>query len=519
MRLLAKPAAWLRAGATLTPEFAMRNPIRDQFTAAIFSEHGFIPGVDLVRGMFEVAGNTETYQLWRMGGGQHAILVSVDREGNQQTLTDLLRSRIGKAGQFIIHPLRLLQTVSGFMEEATRLGEFKRALAATKDPTQAAFASREVTLDFQRIGAKTRALNAIIAFWNANIQGTDQFIRKHKNSPVATTLKALLYLTLPSVLLYYANRDDGRWEDIPQWQKNTFWIVLPGFISKDDWHNLTPDEKAKRLDLLSSYRIPKPFVVGQIYGSIPERIMEWIDTKKPGLFDEMMKSLSQGATPGFLPTALLPVIENMANHSFFYDRAIVPEAKVDLLPSEQFATYTSDTAKMIGKALNYAPAKVDNLIQGYFAGLGRYAVELLDAIKKGITGEKGVPDPALNLSETPIIRAFVVRDPIGSGSESVNDFYKIYGKADAGKKYYNGLVEAGKDDEAEKYLEQHTEIKFAKELRSIAREISEYTKEKDNIKKDPDLTPEEKRKQIKEIEAAISDIAYNALQMTLDYEQ
>jgi len=50
------------------------------------------------------------------------------------------------------------------MEEATRLGEFKRALAATKDPTQAAFASREVTLDFQRIGAKTRALNAIIAF-------------------------------------------------------------------------------------------------------------------------------------------------------------------------------------------------------------------------------------------------------------------------------------------------------------------------------------------------------------------
>ena len=34
-----------------------------------------------------------------------------------------------------------------------------------KDPIEAAFAAREVTLDFARLGSKTKAVNSIIAFW------------------------------------------------------------------------------------------------------------------------------------------------------------------------------------------------------------------------------------------------------------------------------------------------------------------------------------------------------------------
>ena len=41
--LLRAPARILRAGATLTPSFIARNPIRDQMSAAVYSRNGYIP--------------------------------------------------------------------------------------------------------------------------------------------------------------------------------------------------------------------------------------------------------------------------------------------------------------------------------------------------------------------------------------------------------------------------------------------------------------------------------------------
>jgi hypothetical protein len=42
-RMVSIPARTLRAGAVLAPEFIARNPVRDQFTALAFSEHGYPP--------------------------------------------------------------------------------------------------------------------------------------------------------------------------------------------------------------------------------------------------------------------------------------------------------------------------------------------------------------------------------------------------------------------------------------------------------------------------------------------
>ena len=43
LKILEKPASALRAGATLTPEFALRNPGRDILNATIVSKSGFTP--------------------------------------------------------------------------------------------------------------------------------------------------------------------------------------------------------------------------------------------------------------------------------------------------------------------------------------------------------------------------------------------------------------------------------------------------------------------------------------------
>ena len=76
-----KPSDWLRAGATLTPEFALRNPIRDQFAAYVTSDVGYNP-FDFVKGLKEVGKKrfgkgSEVYDNWVNQGGSYGGYLSV----------------------------------------------------------------------------------------------------------------------------------------------------------------------------------------------------------------------------------------------------------------------------------------------------------------------------------------------------------------------------------------------------------------------------------------------------------
>jgi hypothetical protein len=60
-KILSAPASLIRATATSTPDFGIRNLIRDNLTAFYTSEHGFIPLVDALWGMREIKRNGEFY--------------------------------------------------------------------------------------------------------------------------------------------------------------------------------------------------------------------------------------------------------------------------------------------------------------------------------------------------------------------------------------------------------------------------------------------------------------------------
>lgn len=490
MRILSMPAKVLRAGATLSPDFTVRNPFRDQFSAFVYSKYGFVPGIDLARGIFELMNAGDVYKVFKASGGGHSMLVSMDREYLQKSFKDILKSKKATGIEYVKNPLKLLQVLSELGEQGTRLGEMRRALKSGADPETAAFASREITLDFAKIGAKTKAINGIIAFWNANIQGTDKMIREFKSNPFKTLFKVLAGITLPSVLLYFANRDDDRWKEIPQWQKNLFWIVL------------TEDH---------IYRIPKPFELGIIFGSVPERILEYMDTKDSDLFDELTKSIADGSSPGFIPTFMLPIVENITNHSFFLDRPIVPQGAETLPPEAQVGRYTSETAKVIGETLGYSPAKIDNLIRGYSGGLGGYAVQSMDEILKS-TGVSVVPvEPAKSIEDMPVLKAFMIRKPTGSGAESVNRIYNKYNKTSGQLKHVKNLVEDGKEDDAKSYIKNHPEILYASVLQGAVNTFSDISRARDAIRKSNDLTAQQKANKIRELDDLQLEIARKVL--------
>jgi hypothetical protein len=495
VKLFSYPAKFLRAGATLTPDFVVRNPFRDQWSAMVYSKYGYVPFFDMGRGLFGMLGKDDDYWLWRMGGGELSTVVALDRENLQRKAKDIVKTKGAK--DYILdpvkNPLAMLQFASSAMENATRIGEAKKALWKAQTPQEAAISAKEITLNFARIGAKTRAVNSIIAFFNAQVQDIDKIARTFKNPRDPRAQKALrnavIGITLPSIILYFVNRDDPRWKEIPRWQKDLFWIVPMG-------------------DTL--VRIPKPFSLGLIFGTFPERVLEYIDTQDPRAMEQFRDSLIAGFSPSTIPTALLPYIESITNHSFFLGRDLVPEGRQDLPNEAQYTRYTSESAKLLGRAFDYAPAKIDNWINGYFGGLGRYAVQAADKILRltGVTNP--VSEPERTLADTPVIRGFVVREPIGSSSESVNAFYDKYEVATKSKNFYSELAERGENTRASQYYAEHPEIDLQKHYAEVARILGQLRQARDAVL-DSDISSDQKRRKADEFDRLMTQIARDAI--------
>jgi hypothetical protein len=407
IRLLSMPARALRLGATgIGPEFVVRNPIRDTWTAFIQSRNGFKPGVDTFRGLFHALKRDDLYQEWQRAGGEHAALVALDRTKLQKNLKDMLASPMKTV---VRHPIEALRMVSEFGEAATRLGEYGRAKSRGASPRQAALASREVTLDFARQGARTQAVNAIVAFWNATVQGTDKFARAHIENPKGTVAKAVAGVTLPSLLLYALNRDDEDYQELPRWQKDFFWNIPTDGTPLDDETPFVP--------------IPKRFLWGMLYGTVPERTMEWIDERDPRAFDDLLDSFTQTAAPNIVPTAAVPVIEWYANRSLFTGRPLVPGYLERLPAHHQAEPWTSEVSKRLSNMFMKAgvpmpPIKLDQAIFGYTGGAGRAATELLDPLLRS-----GPEPPSSTMADIPGLRAFAIRFPSGQAG-SVQQFYE-----------------------------------------------------------------------------------------------
>src|SRR5690606_37210344 len=91
--ILSVPAQWLRAGATLTPDFPAKNILRDQFTAYVYSKYGYLPVVDAIRGLSHVLKRDDLYWKWYASGGAHGALVSLDRDYMQKNFKKILTER------------------------------------------------------------------------------------------------------------------------------------------------------------------------------------------------------------------------------------------------------------------------------------------------------------------------------------------------------------------------------------------------------------------------------------------
>lgn len=530
----------LRMGATTgNLEFAIPNMISDTMTAWMFSESGFIPAVDTIRGLYDYLianyewadaltldtkykqNNKYLYDLYKQSGAtmatrvasyrpevQEYVLEVFGKHANDLASNDMNKSK--KAAKAILNGLLkapqklqdVLSIIPELSEQATRFESFKKDYNYFRNKKgynhknallQASINTRDITMDFNRMGHSMRVYNRIKAFSAARAQGIYRFIEGVEKMPakVLGKLGILGGIALSMLILADAMDNDKEEEITDQKRKDNFIIPLG---SDGDIVTIKKPQGTARsfinfIELM--YNVGNGKIAEEDYDkewgnwikdTVAENSPIQLDLKEGNDFF----SIVAGAV---LPTSTEAIIENALNRDFYYGNSIVPTGRENLRPEDQYNENTSQTAILIGKALNQSPAKVENLITGWFAGVGQQALDLSDYALGKISDD--IPEAPSKTKD----QAFISKRFFVSGyrnSESVSQVYEQLEKLNQLKEY---------DEATEEQLEQLEKMKTAQKA------MSQINKDIKSVQNSLTMSGDEKRDKILELQELRTDTA------------
>ncbi len=523
LKLMQFPAKTLRTLTAISPDFITRNAWRDQITATIQSKHGYVPIVNVLEGMKHLWNQDEVFQGFLSSGGLSGGLDSIDpflKGGDLWSLNkdtgfmDKTWNNIKTPFKSALHGLEM---ASAIVENSPRIMEFKSAGGMGKDfnsKIKGGYAARTVTVDFQKSGETMRMFSKYVPFSNAGLQGTEAIVKAFTNGTTAektaVMAKAFALITIPSILTFLNGREDSRYKDAPNWQKNLFWVVPTNkwetAVSQQDFDSRPEDLKRKgsngELQVNNGlvFRIPKPFEPGVLFGSLPERILESLYNKNPEAFKSFDETVIQALTPNMFPPALLGPMEQMMNHSIFHDSDLVSPQSEQMLPEERYGPHTSETAKQIAKLIGYtplrsigskatplnAPAVVDNYLSLWGGTGGKYIVELADGVLHAAGIGNTAPKPAWGWEDMPFARAFMMKSP-NPRSQPINDFYERFNFATQAMNSYKESMKRGDTVRAQEIKDAYEPVMGR--LTDVYKALGEANKALNWINRAPETGP------------------------------
>jgi hypothetical protein len=416
-----------------------------------------------------------------------------------------------------------------FAESISHLGAFKKAMRVTDrtEPpatnlrdqiTRAGWTSRDTAVDASRMGASMKIYNQIFAFGNIKLQDTDVVAGAIKRSPLNTLTKIALKITLPSVALWALNHDDPDYQELPQWQKDFFWIVPVGSEAPSPLHIAQANQRgeAPTNSALFFLRIPKPWAMGLTFGTGPERLLDAYYAHNPDAFKDFAKNILAAVGPEFYPTGAAPIVDQFANRSVFTNRTLVPQAQEHFLPEYQYTPYTTELAKSLGRIIGSfpgireakteqgflggparavtSPILIENYIRGWTGNLGDYVLTAADAALRKLGILPDPPMPTKTFADIPFVKAFVSRYP-SAGTESIQSFYDRYNVA---KTYFDTWQAKAQDGDAVAmaHIREMGGDQMFVQLDPIAKTLGIQQKFVQDIYKNPQMQPDQKRQLI-----------------------
>ena len=525
---LTAPTRTLRAGAIVTPSFALPNFFKDTMNATFLSKVGWIPIVDSIRGIFHVVYKdpkkaTEAYKRYLKGGGGFSTLRSVDRTVFDKDVHTILNKGIMRNEYSgLLGPFKYLTDASELstrvmMNEKVYQKAKKQGLSERDALQRAGFESRNL-LDYTRQGTVARTINKGVPFFTARINGAVVAYEAGRDRPKKFFAMIGLAVVLPTVGNYISNLDENG-------ELDKDYQELPDYIKNNKYY-FKVNGKGRFF--------PKGFEVGTFFSNLTERVLDYIRTNERQEFMSYVKDFAKEHAKGYapIPTFLRPHIENLSDYSIFREAPILPsDAPKDMLNSYYSTEYTNPTIKALAEKLttivgadNYFanPIYLENIYDSYTGGVGKMAKDSVNAIaiKGGIIDDPIRPEDPL--TKIPGIRVFQAKDVYGY-SKSIQQYYN---KTKKYKTIMNTVDYLEKIGNVDGYLKEASKVNFdikavidiEKDMKDVSKMIKTIYNAK--MKEDGTLfTPEEKRDLIDDLYKTRIGLAQKALQIIKDVEQ
>jgi len=477
------PARLLRRLVVASPVYMAKALVRDSSNAAIAS------GADIAPVLSSVKQIGKPSVLARRG-----ITGGMVFTGMPEDQTRLLKEM--QAGKISLSSgLARLEALSAKVDALTREAQYESYREQGLSEMEATLMALE-SMNFSRRGLSPtmHMLSTLLPFFNAQIQGLDVLYRSFRGDmPFNERLQVREKLFKRGMMLFgmsmmYATlmQDDEAYQNAKVEEKySNFFVPVPG------------------TDQLM--RVPIPFELGYIFKALPEALVNMIANEGGG--EEALKALQHiakqtvpGLSSWFIPQALKPALEVATDYSIFTGRGLESSRETLVEPGFRYRDNTTELAKMVGEATGFSPIKMEYLIRGYTGSLGMAAMAALSAP----FGSSGPESAAKRPSDLPVVGTlFQPTDASGI----IDLVYEKLGKAREVQQTYKSLIEKGRPEDAQKYLDENIEsLMLTTMAGQFTKHMGEITEYERSIRSS-NMTPEEKRAALDEARQAKIELA------------
>jgi hypothetical protein len=525
-----KFSQFLRIGVTATPPFAIKQ-VLDDITRAYVHSGVKNPAAMLPRILLNMPLN-----WWReIRGTRSAGVAELAKSGvvpaydtmvggnvrNILEETGLEPRSIGKA------ILRIAEAGAKASDVTVREAIYNQTLRETGydpvtktggDRALAELRAREI-INFSRRGASRTAdlLIRTIPFFNAYARSMDKLLLAAAGNPNAqrsigaTTgyarnlfYKRMGVLTAMGFGYALMMSDDEEYQNLPDYVRDRNWIIPGG----------------KELGFVPA--VPLPAELSFFFKAIPERVVQYF--KLQGTPEErdamrvlkelMLNGVDIFSAPNITPQVLKPILENLANYSFFLGRPLESQAQLALDPSERYGTGTSEAMKAASRtltdiatstgieSLKVSPIMLENLVRGMFGMSAGIALSVADVMVNPTRTDRPLHQTiAAQLTGA----SAVMKDPVGM--RYLDEIYNLDRSVEQVYNSYNRKLKDNPDD-AEKFLKDNFGLYVVRsEVRSTMEAIRTLNAQARAIDKMTDLSPEERRVIINDLRTQQNDLA------------
>ncbi|HFI1950027.1 TPA: LPD38 domain-containing protein [Yersinia enterocolitica] len=506
----------LTVSTTSMPDFIIRNFMRDSIHSWAINKDGFKPVTASWAG-FKKALRTDDSLVDMMfagatfGGGYSNVY---DPASTAKTIRSVLRrkgyndsqiqefeSSIARNSKEVMgkveQGLHKYKNLSEAAENANRLATYEAAIKSGKSKAQAAFESRDL-MDFSMMGASNIMINLsdMLPFFNARMQGLSKLGRGIKENP-REVLKRGGMITAASLALMALNWDDKRYEELQDWDKDTYWHAWIGG---------------------QHIRFPKPFEIGLMFGTLPERFVRALGGKDTGAKFGKLVAHNFMETMAFnpIPQVAMPIAESYVNYDFFKGGPIENMADSNLIAGARYNDQTSLLMREVGQATNMSPKMLDHIVMGYTGSLGGYVMGATNLLMRNLKdyGET----PAMRLDEMPVIKSFFRGSDPAKSTQFTEDFYRMMTEANQINSTINSFRKQGRGDDANELIEDNRgKLSQRQGLTATQKQVKALNAQIEMMRRDRILTADQKREKIDRLMATRNKLVQQAVERVNPY--